>query len=69
METILYTILLTWAIVGTFQWGSWAVKVQVYEIIDYENIDTPWQWFWAGPVLWVVRLLCYIVRRANVAMS
>lgn len=69
MDIVLYMIA-TWAVVGAFQWASWAFPLGAelpYDIYGnddiYDKIETSWQWFWAGPFVWLLRLLCYLMQK------
>lgn len=59
---IIYVILATWTIVGTMQWCSWVVRTKDLDIEVDRKLESPWQWFWAGPVMWILRFVCYFIR-------
>ena len=62
---IFAAVLLTWTFVGVFQWFSWVVKVEACDNQAGDvakKIDSGWQWFWGGPIIWLLRFMCYFVR-------
>lgn len=59
---IFYAVMLTWTVVGAIQWFCWAARVERLGDEACDTIDSPWQWFWAGPIVWTLRFACYFVQ-------
>ncbi len=62
---IFAVFLLTWTFVGSFQWFCWVVRIEDLDFIMRGDIDSSWQWLWAGPAVWFLKLLCLLIQNSS----